>query len=546
MTESTLASVPVQRLTVRDALELPALRSGAPEVVTGREHLDRPVRWVHVAEARNIASVVKGGELLITEGRLFTTSDLEQRRLVAELAERRIAGIVLELGSFFASVPRLLIDECRAHGVVLIALHLQVPFIEVTEAIHTTIVNEQVTLLNSGQELQERLTGLVLSGAGLPEVLDELAGVLGNPVVYEREHGGLVYRALHGSTEGDLTAGWESFVRELDTAPSAIQRNLPAITGRAAGRLVTLALQRPFTESDRITLDRGAATVGLIVMRDSHDHEFAERCRRGFLSALLDGQVAPINAESRATAAGFAAPIMMPIAIRTARHHRHRAVGVETQLWQQTWTDVLADLTGRRTAVMIDPRGTAASTLVVLGLEDVGRRATAAANFAALVMKTAERHLGEPNAAVICVGPAVHTWQSAVEGLQTTVDALDGAVHAPPRLWHDALDLDLDRLIWSLRDNPDLERFARLRLDELMNHDRKRGTELVTTLKVLLQQNGQKAETARALHLERQSLYNRVQRIEALLNVDLSDPDTRLGLHLALRVSRMFSDSPIE
>lgn len=261
---------------------------------------------------------------------------------------------------------------------------------------------------------------------------------------------------------------------------------------------------------------------------------------------MLDGEVAPINAESRATAAGFAAPIMMPIAIRTARHHRHRAVGVETQLWQQTWTDVLADLTGRRTAVMIDPRGTAASTLVVLGLEDVGRRATAAANFAALVMKTAERHLGEPNAAVICVGPAVHTWQSAVEGLQTTVDALDGAVHAPPRLWHDALDLDLDRLIWSLRDNPDLERFARLRLDELMNHDRKRGTELVTTLKVLLQQNGQKAETARALHLERQSLYNRVQRIEALLNVDLSDPDTRLGLHLALRVSRMFSDSPIE
>lgn len=36
-------------ITVRRALELPGLRGGLPEVLTGEEQLDRPVRWVHAA-----------------------------------------------------------------------------------------------------------------------------------------------------------------------------------------------------------------------------------------------------------------------------------------------------------------------------------------------------------------------------------------------------------------------------------------------------------------------------------------------------------------
>ena len=42
-------------------------------------------------------------------------------------------------------------------------------------------------------------------------------------------------------------------------------------------------------------------------------------------------------------------------------------------------------------------------------------------------------------------------------------------------------------------------------------------------------------EAARALHLERQSLYLRLHRIEELLGVSLDDEDVVLGLHLAVR-----------
>jgi purine catabolism regulator len=62
---------------------------------------------------------------------------------------------------------------------------------------------------------------------------------------------------------------------------------------------------------------------------------------------------------------------------------------------------------------------------------------------------------------------------------------------------------------------------------------------LLRTLEAYLASSGRKAETARALHLTRQSLYLRLERVQRVLGVDLDDPDVLLALHLALRALRL-------
>jgi hypothetical protein len=37
-------------VTLREVLELDPLRSAGPQVLSGHDRLDQPVRWVHVAE----------------------------------------------------------------------------------------------------------------------------------------------------------------------------------------------------------------------------------------------------------------------------------------------------------------------------------------------------------------------------------------------------------------------------------------------------------------------------------------------------------------
>ena len=65
-----------------------------------------------------------------------------------------------------------------------------------------------------------------------------------------------------------------------------------------------------------------------------------------------------------------------------------------------------------------------------------------------------------------------------------------------------------------------------------------RSRALLDTLEAYLAAGGRKAEAARALHLERQSLYLRLRRIEETLGVSLDDEDVVLGLHLAVRALR--------
>ena len=90
----------------------------------------------------------------------------------------------------------------------------------------------------------------------------------------------------------------------------------------------------------------------------------------------------------------------------------------------------------------------------------------------------------------------------------------------------------------ALRDNQELRRFVDSRLQPLIKADQRRRGRLLDTLEMYCRLAGRKAETARELKIERQSLYHRLRRIEEILDVDLADGEVLTELHLALRARR--------
>ena len=93
-------------------------------------------------------------------------------------------------------------------------------------------------------------------------------------------------------------------------------------------------------------------------------------------------------------------------------------------------------------------------------------------------------------------------------------------------------------LAWSETDEAfraELDAFVDEQLGPLLANGSSRQRALLETLEAYLAAGGRKAQAARALHLERQSLYLRLHRIEELLGVSLDDEDAVLGLHLAIR-----------
>ena len=153
-----------EEITVAAALRLGPLSEGVPEVLAGAGSLKNPIRWVHSGEWLEMASVLRGGELLLTTGMGFPDSPSAQRKFIASLAERSIAGLVIELHTSIDQVPRAVVEEAEARHLPLIVLHREVPFVEVTESLHREIVGQQALALEHAEQAHRRFTELILDG----------------------------------------------------------------------------------------------------------------------------------------------------------------------------------------------------------------------------------------------------------------------------------------------------------------------------------------------------------------------------------------------
>ena len=104
---------------------------------------------------------------------------------------------------------------------------------------------------------------------------------------------------------------------------------------------------------------------------------------------------------------------------------------------------------------------------------------------------------------------------------------IDAEVFAVERLAVQALDPDQRR------------NFVRRQLGALLDHDAQRNSRLLDTLATWLDCGCNTAHAARELHLERQSMHQRLRRIFELCGGDPRDTGRLAALHLAARLARL-------
>lgn len=289
MPQGTDASLPV-----REVLELPEVRAGDPEIVAGKAGLERSVRWAHVVAGRDAAALIDGGELILTTGAGWPSSEPELTPVIEELLETGPAAVALELGSTFADPPPALVAGCSARGIPLIALRRVTRFVQITQRVHQRILASQTEALEARAEVHAMLTELGLNRSPVDYVVARLAATLDAPVVLEDSaHRVVAWAGAAGSggsgTPETVLAAWAAAPGRDFPLPDAWDRVPVEARGERWGRLT--ALPGPPHAAGRSTvLELGAFALALARLADTDGEAWMRLSSRQLFETLLSGR----------------------------------------------------------------------------------------------------------------------------------------------------------------------------------------------------------------------------------------------------------------
>jgi PucR family transcriptional regulator, purine catabolism regulatory protein len=523
--------------TVRDVLALDPVRHGAPRVVAGERGLDRPVRWVHVSEVPDIATLLRGGELVLSTGIGLPGDHEGLRRFITELADVGVCGLAVELGrAYTARVPAIMVKTAERLGLPLVELHRATQFVRITEAVHAVIIDAQLAELRATEEIHQRFTELSVEGAEPAEVVAQAAALAGAPVVLENLSRQVLAYDAAGEPAELLLEGWEPYSRKIET-PGAARTGFDAASGWLVtavgargqdwGRLLIRTGAPPATR-ETILLERAASTLALgrLIRRDAEGLE--RQIHRTLLTALLDHTRPVDEVALRAKALGVPLERRLLVGVVVQPRGEEESVARLRDVAEaagQALRD--ARLTGLAGALDDQTVG----VLLALRTGDDEIRA---------VKRFADRLRG---GLIVAAGSGVTGPREARRSLEEARQVAHAVRHDRRTGFVAGLgvgvyrlpDVGLAGLLYLLRGEPRLQTFVERELGALLRYEAEHPREqLLGALRSYLESGRNKSAAAEVAHVSRPAFYERLARIERVLCADLDAVDVCLSLHVAL------------
>jgi purine catabolism regulator len=522
-------------LTLADVLRLDALRRGKPQIVAGADRLDGRVRWVHVIEILEPAHLLRGGELVLLTGIALPDAPERLRQYVSELASVGVAGLAIELGHRYdRDLPPALVQAAEEHGLPLITLARETPFIEITEAVHAQIIDAQLAELRASQQLHEVFTGLSVEGAAPDEVVAQVSRLAGRPAILENLAHQVLACEPAGQDPGVLLASWETrsrAVRPRDRTgydPSAgwLVTTVGA-RGEDWGRLILACPESP-TPREVVLVERAATTLALGRLIERHAESLERQTHRTIIAGILAHSYAdPSEAAARARAVGVPLSGRRLVAAVLRLREEGSGLAAQARLSELAETAAAACRDVRLSALVgaLDDAGT--GVLLALPMRTDPDRALRA------LSEQLRPRLGEEF--VMGVGSSVETIRDVRRSFSEAEQVADVAVRQPDgRPYYRLPDLRLRGLLHLMRDDARLQTFVERELGRLLAYDAQHGTALVGVLGTYLECGRNKALAASRAHLSRPAFYERLRKISRVLDADLDDTDSCASLHVAL------------
>ncbi|MCG7377659.1 PucR family transcriptional regulator ligand-binding domain-containing protein [Paenibacillus sp. ACRSA] len=546
--------------TIKDMLDRPVFDRA--RLAAGKEGLSRQVGWVHVLEITNVSPFVSPHDLILSTG-LWLQSAEGREEYLLQLIGSEAAGLCVEFGTSIYSIPEQLIELADRHHFPLIVFEQPVRFVEITQDIHSLLINHQHQLLKSLESYSRKLQQLTIQSTDMSAVMNLLHDYAAKSVVYisSMEPGSFV-PDLPPESEQAIYTWYEQEVEHLDLNDSDTELwfhldedNVllchPVVCfGQVFSAVGMLVHPTAPVEYLKLLLDYTAKAAATLTLRSQFLEEKMVRNQNELIQDLMNGNIhqeeqAQTRMGLRLLAKGqywFAGGVM---------EIEHQWKGTGRERMEANHQDILVLLrsllkkNNLTSLIMLKNNQvylSCAKEEINLSTRDQLLRALE--GIVGDITRFASRNLKQ---VAIRVGfgklrsrlTEMHdSLQEAYQVIEVsrTVDQMEH-IHFYERM-------GIYQMLKALPQSF-LQPFVNDHLGVLIEHDRAYHLRLVVTLDAYLRSFGSKRDAAARLFIHRQTLYNRLEKLEELLGSDFMDQGRRICLEMALLAHAMIEDEPL-
>ncbi|TFB46523.1 PucR family transcriptional regulator [Cryobacterium tagatosivorans] len=505
----------LRRLLARPELSLRLL---TPEGDLPPGSLDQGLEWVHSSDLADPTPFLSPSQVLLTTGTQFTSDapgEAFSRGYVARLRERGITGLGFGTEVVREGTPDALVAACLADGLPLFEVPYRTPFIAVARAAGDMVAEERFARHTWTLGAQRAIALAALRPDGLGATLSELSRQLGHWVALFDATGGLdrvfprdaFARSGVGGPSDMLQREAALLLRRGQRASSTVVDGGESVTLQTLGRggqlrgVLALGGQVELDPAGQEVVTSVVALAGLALEQNSALGRARGKLRSGLLQALLGGSVELVQSIIGDLWGPLPAAPVRIAAIGTGRDGLEdliellelRVEARPGQLFFARQRAMIVLLVDRTTGPLLTELSTAFG--LHIGVSDP-------AEYGALprALAQAERALERSRDGA----PAV---------LEFEIVSRQGVLAYLART--DAGDV------------------GRATLEPLVRHDAERGTELLASVRVWLEHNGQYGPAADVLGVHRHTLRARIGQAEQVLGRDLAAFPARADLWAA-------------
>ncbi|WP_110111240.1 PucR family transcriptional regulator [Bacillus sp. CGMCC 1.16541] len=500
------------------------------EVVAGEKGLNNMVKWVHIMEVTNIKKLLKGNELILSTGVGWQENKDVFLSFLHQLIECGASGLCIEIGIYTSEIPQQVIDFANEFDFPIILFHEEVPFVEITQDIHSLLINQHYQMISDLENYSQQLNKLLLVINHPHEILTFFQKYTNLQVVLRLNE--LVTFMPQVSPIKEKTIINVINEAQINKERSHIGIQTIQVLNQDYGELYLLCHERNLTELELLALDRTATALAQHFLRDLYVEEKRRIEETEWMTKWLAGELS-YEALMRHLEEGLSDVKIDGGVVAVCRWSSTRTHGSFDLTYFKLFIRNLFEQEGFHLFIIEKNNY---MVLILLNKRSYKTWKKRASEGILRLMNTDYQKKKNFPIQLIGIGPYYRNLSDMYKSYEKGIETIKIQEKLNPNTTtHFYDDLHMFRIVSLVQQHQDLREVVMEYLEPVIDYDKKYNAKLMETLKTYLACQGSKQETAKKLYIVRQTLYHRIEKLEKLLGSDFMQPEKRMAIEFTLK-----------